>query len=90
MATHASALKRARQSEKRRVRNAAVKSTLRTFSKRVLKATESKNFEEAQKALMRAIPAIQKASTKKIIHKKTAARKISKLTRKVHSLGTKH
>lgn len=90
MATHASALKRARQSEKRRVRNAAVKSTIRTFSKRVLKATESKNFEEAQKALVRAIPAIQKASAKKIIHKKTAARKISKLTKKVTALGAKN
>lgn len=90
MATHASALKRARQSERRRVRNAAVKSTLRTFSKRVLKATESKNFEEAQKALVRAIPAIQKASAKKIIHKKTAARKISRLTKKVNSLGAKN
>ena len=90
MATHASALKRARQSEKRRVRNAAVKSTIRTFSKGVLKATESKNFEEAQKALVRAIPAIQKASSRKIIHKKTAARKISKLTKKVNSLGAKN
>jgi len=90
VATHASALKRARQSEKRRVRNAAVKSTIRTFSKGVLKATESKNFEEAQKALVRAIPAIQKASSRKIIHKKTAARKISKLTKKVNSLGAKN
>lgn len=90
MATHASALKRARQSEKRRIRNAAVKSTIRTFSKRVLKASESKNFEEAQKALVRAIPAIQKASAKKIIHKKTAARKISKLTKKVNALGAKN
>jgi small subunit ribosomal protein S20 len=90
VATHASALKRARQSEKRRIRNAAVKSTIRTFSKRVLKASESKNFEEAQKALVRAIPAIQKASAKKIIHKKTAARKISKLTKKVNTLGAKN
>jgi small subunit ribosomal protein S20 len=90
VATHASALKRARQSEKRRIRNAAVKSTIRTFSKRVLKASESKNFEEAQKALVRAIPAIQKASAKKIIHKKTAARKISKLTKKVNALGAKN
>jgi len=55
-----------------------------------LKATESKNFEEAQKALVRAIPAIQKASAKKIIHKKTAARKISRLTKKVNSLGAKN
>jgi small subunit ribosomal protein S20 len=90
VATHASALKRARQSEKRRIRNAAVKSTIRTFSKRVLKASESKNFEEAQKALVRAIPAIQKASAKKIIHKKTAARKISKLSKKVITLGAKN
>ena len=90
MATHASALKRARQSEKRRVRNAAVKSIVRTFSKRVLKVTESKNFEDAQKALVRAIPAIQKASAKRIIHKKTAARKISRLTKKVNALSAKN
>ncbi len=86
MATHASALKRARQSEKRRLRNASVKSIIKTVSKKILKAAEGKNPEEAKKALSRAIPMIQKASSKKVIHKKTASRKISRLARKVNAL----
>lgn len=86
MATHASALKRARQSEKRRMRNVSVKSALKTFSKKVLKAVEEKKPEEARAALSRAIPSIQKASSKGTLHKKTAARKISRLTRKVNAL----
>ena len=86
MATHDSALKRARQSEKRRQRNVSVKSTLKTFTKKVLQAVEGKNPEEARRALAQAIPALQKASTGKVIHKRTAARKISQLTRKVNTL----
>lgn len=86
MATHASALKRARQSERRRLRNTAIKSSLKTFSKKLLKAVEGENEDEAQKALTRAISAIQRASSKKVIHKKTAARKISRLTKKVNAL----
>ncbi len=86
MATHASARKRARQSEKRRLRNAALKSVLKTSAKRVFKAVEEKNLEEAQKTLARAIPIIQRVAGKKIIHKKTAARKISRLTKKVSAL----
>jgi len=86
LATHASAQKRARQSEKRRLRNAALKSVLRTSSKKVFKAVEEKNPEEARKALARAIPIIQRVAGKKAIHKKTAARKISRLTKKVNAL----
>ncbi len=86
MATHASALKRARQSEERRKRNVSVKSTLKTHAKKILQAVESKNPEEAQKALASAIPALHKASSKRVIHKKTAARKISQLTKKVNTL----
>jgi small subunit ribosomal protein S20 len=88
LATHDSALKRARQSEKRRMRNVAVKSTLKTHAKKVLLAVESKNPEEARKALASAIPAFQKAAGKKVIHKKTAARKISDLVKKVNSLSS--
>jgi len=87
LATHTSALKRARQSERRRMRHAAIKSAIRTYSKKVLKAVEGKNLEEAREALARAIPAIQRASPKKAIHKKTAARKISRLTKKVNALA---
>lgn len=86
MATHASALKRARQNEKKRQRNVSVRSTLKTYSKKVLQSVESQNPEEARKALTRAISALQKASTKKVVHKKTAARRISRLAAKVNTL----
>jgi len=88
LATHASALKRARQSEKKRLRNASIKSALKTQAKKVLQAVESKNTEEARKALSAAIPALQKAAGKGVIPKKTASRKISHLTQKVNSLST--
>ena len=86
MATHVSAQKRARQSEKKRLRNAALKSLLKTSARKVLLAVEEKNVEEARKALARAVPVIQKIASKKVIHKKTAARKISRLARKVNTL----
>jgi small subunit ribosomal protein S20 len=86
LATHPSALKRARQSEKRRMRNVAVKSALKTHAKKVLQAVESKKNEEARKALASAIPAFQKAAGQRVIHKKTAARRISDLAKKVNSL----
>lgn len=88
MATHASALKRARQSEKKRMRNASVKSALKTHARKVLQALENKNPEEARKALAQAIPALQKAAGRGVIHKKTASRKISALARKVNSLSS--
>jgi len=88
LATHASALKRARQSEKKRIRNVSVKTALKTHAKKVLQAVESKNPEEARKALAGAIPAFQKAAGQRVIHKKTAARKISDLAKKVNSLSS--
>jgi small subunit ribosomal protein S20 len=86
LATHVSTLKRARQSEKRRVRNKIVKSALKTQAKRVLQAVEEKNLEKAGKALALTVPEIQRASSKKILHKRTAARKISRLAKKVNAL----
>jgi small subunit ribosomal protein S20 len=87
LATHASALKRARQSEVKRQRNTTMKSALKTHSKKVLAAVEAKNPQDAKKAFAEAVPAIQKASSKGVIHKKNAARKISRLARKVNALG---
>ncbi len=87
MATHASALKRARQSEARRRRNAVTKSTLRTSAKKVLAAVEAKKPQEAKKALAEAVPIIQKASSRGVMHRKNAARKISRLARKVNGLS---
>ncbi len=86
MATHASTLKRARQSEKRRVRNKLVKSALKTQAKKVLQAVEEKNLEKAKGALASAVPEFQRASSKKILHKRTASRKISRLAKKINAL----
>ena len=86
MATHASALKRTRQNKKRRVRNTHVKTTTATRIRKVMMAIEQKDIEGAQKALVQAIPLIQKAQVKGIYHKNTASRKISRLTLKVNAL----
>ncbi len=86
MATHLSAIKRARQNEKRRLRNLQIKTTVKSLVKRVRAATEKKDVEGAQKALSKAIPLIQKADSKGVFHKNTSARKISRLTREVSAL----
>jgi small subunit ribosomal protein S20 len=59
-----------------------VKSSIKT----VTAAIEKKDAEGAQKALLKAIPLIQKAQSKGIFHRNTSARKISRLTRAVGAL----
>jgi small subunit ribosomal protein S20 len=81
-----SVLKRIRQTKKRTLRNRAVKSKIKTLSKKVRLEVENKNEEAARKALREAIKAIDKAASKGIIHKNTASRKVSRLTRLVNSL----
>lgn len=85
MATHKSAEKRSRQNEKRRLRNASVRSKVKTYIKSVLAAVEAKDKEGALSALQRAIPVIAKAGAKGVYHQKTASRHISRLTRRVNS-----
>ncbi len=89
MATHVSAIKRSKQNEKRRLRNAMVKSSVKTSVKQVLGAVEGKDKEASLAALNEAIPAIQKAAAKGAFHKKTASRKVSRLTKKVNTLQAK-
>ena len=87
MANHPSALKRHRQSLKRRLRNQGVKSSIKSSTKRLLTAIEAKNSEQAQIHLKQAIRTISKAASKGVIHKRNAARKISKLTKKVNAIS---
>ncbi|MDI6775861.1 MAG: 30S ribosomal protein S20 [Syntrophales bacterium] len=87
MATHRSAEKRSRQNEKRRLRNSAIKSRVKTGIKSVLKAVEGKDREGSKTALVHVIPLIDKATAKDVLHKKTASRKISRLSRKVNALS---
>ena len=86
LASHPSAIKRARQNKKRRVRNAHVKTTLATHVKKVRLAIEKKDIEGAQQALAKAVPLIHRARSKGVFHKNTSARKISRLTRGVNAL----
>ena len=89
LVTHLSAIKRARQNEKRRVRNLNIRTTVKSSVKKVRAAIAKKDFEGAQKALLKAIPLIQKADSKGVFHKNTCARKISRLTREVNALRPK-
>jgi small subunit ribosomal protein S20 len=87
LANHKSAVKRNRQNIARNARNTHIRSTMRTFVKQVREAVADGNAEAAQAALSRAIPFIDKAATKGVIHKATASRKISRLTRLVSAMA---
>lgn len=87
MATHKSAEKRARQNEKRRLRNKAVQTGLKRGIKSVRQAIEAKDPEAAAQTLTQVAPAIDKAASKGVIHRKTASRKISRLAKAVASLS---
>ncbi len=80
MANNPSALKRARQSEVRRMRNRVVKTRIKTVVKQVRAASSQ---EAAVQDLRQAQSVIDKAARKGVIHKKTAARKISRLAAQV-------
>ena len=81
-----SAMKRARQSVKLNLRNRGVVSSVKTITKKVDEAIASGNREEANKALLQAVKTLNKATSKGIIHRNTASRKISRLTKKVNAL----
>jgi small subunit ribosomal protein S20 len=83
---HPSAIKRARQNVRRHERNAALRSALRTAVKKVVVAVEQADATAAQDELPQAVRALGKATTKGIVHKNYAARKISRLTLKVNAL----
>ncbi|MFV1956611.1 MAG: 30S ribosomal protein S20 [bacterium] len=86
MATHKSAVKRHKQNIKRRLNNQIRRTRIKNLAKDVLIAVEAEDQDTARKALDEAIPAIQKAASKGTIHKRTAARKISRLTHRVNTL----
>lgn len=86
-ARHLSALKRARQALKRKARNSATKSRVKTFEKHVLKAIQTKNVDEAKKALQVFMSEADRAAQKGIVHFKRAARRISRLSKQVAALA---
>ena len=83
MKKNKSAIKRARQGERSRSRNAHVKSTMKTNIKKVLVALQGKDKNELQQAFKEAVVCIDKAASKGVIHKNNAARRVSRLAKKV-------
>ena len=87
MANHKSALKRAGQSEIRRLRNRAVKTRVKSVVKDVRQAVAD-NSEGKEAKLTAAQATIDRAAKKGVLHKRTASRKVArlaKLTRTVQS-----
>jgi small subunit ribosomal protein S20 len=86
MAHHKSAKKRIRQTETRTERNRARVSRVRTFIKKVEQAIATGNKDVAQQALVEAQPEIHRGVSRGVLHRNTAARKISRLTARVRAL----
>ena len=88
MANHKSALKRARQNELSRLRNKAVKTRVKSIVKDVRSSVEESSKGDVMAKLTAAQSLFDKASKKGVIHKRTAARKISRLVKLVNSAKT--
>ncbi len=85
MANHKSAEKRARQNLKRRIRNKSVRTRVKHLTKVVRSAAGDKSKEAAVVELKTAQSEIAKAAKKGVIHRRTAARKVSRLSKLVNS-----
>ncbi|MBZ4653301.1 MAG: 30S ribosomal protein S20 [Bacillota bacterium] len=88
MANIKSALKRAKIARIRTVRNAAYKSMMKTAVRRFENALKGADLEAAKDTLVRAIRVIDKLAAKGIIHKNMAARKKSRLTRRLNKTAS--
>ncbi|PLX86746.1 MAG: 30S ribosomal protein S20 [Desulfuromonas sp.] len=86
MANHKSAEKRNRQNKIRNARNTHIRSTMRTYVKKVRTAVSDGDKQTAQTLLEKAVPYIDKAASKGVIHKATASRKISRLSKLVDAM----
>jgi small subunit ribosomal protein S20 len=87
VANSAQARKRARQAEVRRERNASQRSRLRTHIKNVVKALDAGDAENASAAYKAALPVIDAAATKGLIHKNKAARHKSRLNARLKAMA---
>jgi len=87
MANIKSAKKRVLIAEKNRIRNVAFKSSIKTAMKKVLELASGEDKEALSSALSHAYKLCDKAVSKGILHKNTAARKKSRLTLAVNKLA---
>jgi small subunit ribosomal protein S20 len=76
-----SAIKRLKQSTKRRMHNRITKKIIKTYTKRTLAAVAGKEFEKAEADLRTTVAKIDKAGARRVLHPNTASRRKAKLTR---------
>ncbi|MDD3013983.1 MAG: 30S ribosomal protein S20 [Candidatus Gastranaerophilales bacterium] len=81
MANIKSSKKRAEISERNRLKNVSIKSAVKTAIRKVLEAVKAAKTEDITATLNKAYSVIDKAVSKGVLHKNTAARKKSRITR---------
>lgn len=86
MAHSKSALKRVRQGEVRHKRNKSKRSALRTQLRKTSAAIQSGQREAAEKEMKKSISVLDKAAVKGLIHKNQAARRKSRLAKKMRAV----
>ena len=89
MANIKSSKKRVLIAERNRLRNVAMKSSIKTAVKKVLELSTSDDKEALQAALSNAYKLCDKAVSKGVLHKNTAARKKSRLTKALNKIQAK-
>ncbi len=87
MAQHKSALKRVRSDARKRIRNRMIRSRTRTFVKKARATLAAGDAAAAREATLRAIKELDKAVSKGVMHRNTAARYKSRLMKKLNALG---
>jgi small subunit ribosomal protein S20 len=87
MAQHKSAKKRIRRNARRAVINRSRLGSIRTAVKGLEAALASGDKAAAQAAFKKAMPALARGASKGVLHKRTVARKLSRLSKRVKSLG---
>ncbi len=86
MANHKSAIKRIRQTEKRRLQNRHFRNRVRTFVKKARSAIQTENVSEAREATIKAIRDLDMAASRGTIHPRNAARRKSRLMKQLNGL----
>lgn len=86
MANTSSAIKRARQEPKRRMRNRVIKAKMRTIVKQAQTAVVADDKEAAQAAVVAAISQLDKAAQKGVLHPNNAARRKARLMKRLNAM----
>ncbi len=86
MANIKSQIKRNKQNEKKRLRNRVYRGTARTFVRKAFSAIETGDKETAEVVALKAVSALDKAAQKGVLHKNNAARRKSRLMKRLAAM----